>query len=99
MESSGASHLWASGAAYDPSVGQWSRVIAHQFVPSLVIEAERHWLDVGCGTGVLTRAILGSRLRVRSSGLIHQTGSWPMLAPKRLTLGPVRDSNRGCFAF
>jgi SAM-dependent methyltransferase len=56
--SSGAADVWASGAAYDPYVGRWSRLVARHFLPWLQIEPERRWVDVGCGTGVLTRAIL-----------------------------------------
>jgi SAM-dependent methyltransferase len=50
--------VWASGAAYEPYVGRWSRVVAREFLPWLGIEPERRWLDVGCGTGMLTRSIL-----------------------------------------
>jgi SAM-dependent methyltransferase len=58
VKSSGAADVWASGVAYEPYVGRWSRLVARQWVPWLKIEPERRWLDVGCGTGVLTRAIL-----------------------------------------
>jgi SAM-dependent methyltransferase len=53
-----AADVWASGAAYEPYVGRWSRLVARQFLPWLQIEPERRWLDVGCGTGILTRSIL-----------------------------------------
>src|SRR5262249_10546330 len=33
--------------------------VAREFLPWLHIEPDRLWLDVGCGTGMLTRAILG----------------------------------------
>lgn len=50
--------VWASGAAYEPYVGRWSRPVAHKFLEWLAIPAGSLWLDVGCGTGALTQAIL-----------------------------------------
>jgi SAM-dependent methyltransferase len=49
---------WASGAAYDPYVGRWSRLVAGEFVGWLAVAAGARWLDVGCGTGALTEAVL-----------------------------------------
>src|SRR4051794_12306782 len=49
---------WAIGAAYEPYVGRWSRLIAAEFLPWLGVDGGRRWLDVGCGTGELSRAIL-----------------------------------------
>jgi SAM-dependent methyltransferase len=49
---------WASGAAYDGYIGRWSRLVAPLFVDWLGLPEGLAWLDVGCGTGVLTRAIL-----------------------------------------
>lgn len=53
-----AQDVWASGVAYDPYVGRWSRLVARQFIEWLAIPAGRLWLDVGCGTGALTQMIL-----------------------------------------
>ncbi|MCL5996493.1 MAG: class I SAM-dependent methyltransferase [Chloroflexi bacterium] len=52
--------VWAGGAAYEPYVGRWSRLIAREFLSWLHVPAQGHWLDVGCGTGALSRAILDS---------------------------------------
>ena len=49
---------WASGAAYEPYVGRWSRPVARTFVEWLDVEPGRLWADVGCGTGALTKTIL-----------------------------------------
>ena len=49
---------WFSGAAYEPYVGRWSRLVAREFLAWLAIPAGRRWLDVGCGTGALSEAIL-----------------------------------------
>jgi len=49
---------WASGDAYEGYIGRWSRLVAPLFLDWLGVPEDRSWLDVGCGTGVLTRAIL-----------------------------------------
>jgi trans-aconitate methyltransferase len=50
--------VWVSGDAYEPYVGRWSRLVARQFLDWLALPPGRRWLDVGCGTGALTSAIL-----------------------------------------
>jgi SAM-dependent methyltransferase len=55
---SGRKDVWASGDAYEPYVGRWSRLVAREFVDWLGIPAGRRWLDVGCGTGALSSVIL-----------------------------------------
>jgi len=50
--------VWASGAAYEPYVGRWSRLVAHEFLHWLALPAGGRWLEVGCGTGALT-SVLG----------------------------------------
>jgi SAM-dependent methyltransferase len=50
--------LWASGEAYEPYVGRWSRLVAERFVDWVAVPAGRSWLDVGCGTGALTTTIV-----------------------------------------
>ncbi len=50
--------VWASGAAYDTYMGRWSRILAREFAGWLGLPAGIRWLDVGCGTGALSQAIL-----------------------------------------
>lgn len=50
--------VWASGTAYEPYVGRWSRLVAREFVLWLAIPPSGRWLDVGCGTGALIQTIL-----------------------------------------
>ena len=52
--------MWASGNAYEPFVGRWSRRIAREFIAWLALAAKSRWLDVGCGTGALTQTILAT---------------------------------------
>ena len=49
---------WSSGAAYEPYVGRWSRLVARDFLAWLAVPSGRRWLDVGCGTGALVQTIL-----------------------------------------
>ena len=49
---------WASGAAYEPYVGRWSRLVAREFLAWLAIRPGACWLDIGCGTGALSQTIL-----------------------------------------
>lgn len=44
--------------AYDGYVGRWSRVVAPLFITWVNAAPGSAWLDVGAGTGILTRAIL-----------------------------------------
>lgn len=50
--------VWASGEAYESYIGRWSRAVAREFLAWLDVPAGRAWLDVGCGTGALSRSIL-----------------------------------------
>lgn len=56
----GPQDVWASGAAYEPYVGRWSRLVAREFLAWLGVPPGSRWLDVGCGTGALTETILAA---------------------------------------
>jgi 2-polyprenyl-3-methyl-5-hydroxy-6-metoxy-1,4-benzoquinol methylase len=49
---------WANGNAYDAYMGRWSQAAARVFVQWLAPEPHLRWLDVGCGTGALSRAVI-----------------------------------------
>jgi SAM-dependent methyltransferase len=49
---------WAAGDLYEPFMGRWSRLAARLFVHWLAASPEIDWLDIGCGTGALTQAVL-----------------------------------------
>lgn len=50
---------WTNGEAYERYVGRWSRLVAPEFLSWLAVPPNRRWLDIGCGTGTLSREILG----------------------------------------
>src|SRR5438270_10444373 len=43
---------------YERFIGRWSRMLTPNFVRWLAVPLQGDWLDVGCGTGSLTEAIL-----------------------------------------
>ncbi|KQX08240.1 MULTISPECIES: class I SAM-dependent methyltransferase [unclassified Leifsonia] len=49
---------WRQGGAYDRYIGRWSSRVADLFLSGLDAAPGLRWLDVGCGTGALTEAIL-----------------------------------------
>jgi SAM-dependent methyltransferase len=49
---------WKLADAYEPYVGRWSRLVAREFLSWLDASPDLCWLDVGCGTGALSHAIL-----------------------------------------
>jgi len=65
---------WTDGDAYERFVGRWSRPVGAEFVRWLGVPPGREWIDVGCGTGALTSAILhgAAPLRVRGYDLSPQ---------------------------
>ena len=49
---------WRGGDLYEAYMGRWSRLVARAYVAWLDPPRAARWVDVGCGTGVLTRAVL-----------------------------------------
>ena len=49
---------WKAGDSYDFYMGRWSRKVAPLFLAWLEPKSGLDWLEVGCGTGALTAAIL-----------------------------------------
>lgn len=53
--------VWESGDNYVAYVGRWSRLVAADFLPWLAVAPHGRWLDVGCGSGTLSRGILDTQ--------------------------------------
>jgi SAM-dependent methyltransferase len=49
---------WEQGNPYEQYIGRWSRRVAPLFLSWLDLPAGKAWVDVGCGTGALSAAIL-----------------------------------------
>ena len=66
--------VWASGAAYEPYVGRWSRRVACEFLAWLDVSPQSRWLDVGCGTGALSQTILALASPTQIKGVDRSEG-------------------------
>jgi SAM-dependent methyltransferase len=73
-EPSGPADAWESGAAYEPYIGRWSRLVAREFVRRLAAPSGQRWLDAGCGTGALSAIILDVAEPVRVTGIDASEG-------------------------
>jgi SAM-dependent methyltransferase len=49
---------WSAGQSYEQYMGRWSREIAVKFLAWLGAPSRAAWVDIGCGTGALTQAVL-----------------------------------------
>jgi SAM-dependent methyltransferase len=61
-------------------MGRWSRLVAREFVTWLGVLPHARWLDVGCGTGALTEAIVSEADPAQVEGI----------DPSEDFLGPAR---------
>lgn len=66
--------MWDVGDAYEAYIGRWSRRVAAVFVGRLEVPTGRRWLDVGCGTGALTAAIVAGAAPARVVGVDPSAG-------------------------
>lgn len=58
MSKSAEFDAWSLGRNYEHYMGRWSRRVAEKFLAWLAPPRDAAWLEVGCGTGALTAAIL-----------------------------------------
>lgn len=65
---------WAAGDLYEPYVGRWSRLVAHEFLAWLEPPPMLDWIDVGCGTGALTETVLRDATPRSIKGVDPSTG-------------------------
>lgn len=68
------SDTWERGSPYEQYIGRWSRKIAPLFLAWLDLPAGKRWLDVGCGTGALSAAILDHCTPTRVVGVEPSEG-------------------------
>ncbi|MBW3589957.1 MAG: methyltransferase domain-containing protein [Actinobacteria bacterium] len=82
---------WLAGSAYERFMGRWSRALAVQFTSWVNLPAGLHWLDVGCGTGALTRAIVEA---MKPASVVACDPAAPLVDSARQQLQDVRVSFR-----
>jgi SAM-dependent methyltransferase len=80
-----ASPLWTSADAYERYVGRWSRRVAAELLTWLEPPSGLRWLDVGCGTGVLSEVVLDAASPAALTGVDRSTA---FLERARARLGP-----------
>jgi trans-aconitate methyltransferase len=66
---------WDDTKGYELYVGRWSRFISKDFIYWLKPDAGLEWLEVGCGTGALTSAIL-EKANPKQITAIDKSGSY-----------------------
>ena len=86
------SDTWERGDPYERYVGRWSRQVAPRFVAWLGVPPGRRWLDVGCGTGALSAAILD---QAAPAALTAVEPSGGFLETARRHLGPRAVLHQG----
>jgi SAM-dependent methyltransferase len=92
MDHKHVSDTWERGSPYERYVGRWSRQVAPLFLSWLDVPRGRRWLDVGCGTGALSAAILDRWSPSSVTGIDPSEG---FLATARENLGERAALHQG----
>lgn len=74
---------WQSGDPYEYYMGRWSKLVAEKFVDWLSPKSGLRWLDVGCGSGALSEAIV-NRHNPETVVAIDQSEGFVHTAQQRL---------------
>jgi SAM-dependent methyltransferase len=78
---------WQAGDSYDLYMGRWSRQVAPRFLDWLDAREGGDWLEVGCGTGALSAAILA---RYKPASLLAIDPSEGFIAKARANVPDAR---------
>ena len=65
---------WEQGDAYERFIGRWSSLVAIKFLDWLDLPGGLRWVDVGCGTGALSEAILDTQDPTSVNGVEPSAG-------------------------
>jgi SAM-dependent methyltransferase len=74
QDASLAKPVWLHADAYERYMGRWSRQVAPPFLRWLDRPAGQRWVDVGCGTGALSAAVLARCAPARVTGVDPSEG-------------------------
>ena len=74
---------WEHADAYELFIGRWSNLVAAEFLDWLNLPGGLRWVDVGCGTGALSEAIL-DRCNPTSVDGVEPSAGFVRAARKRL---------------
>jgi len=74
---------WESGDPYEHYMGRWSRLVAESFIEWLSPSSGLKWLDIGCGSGALSEAII-NKCEPASLTAIDHSEDFVRTAQKRL---------------
>ena len=74
---------WEYGETYQRFIGRWSDLVAVEFLDWLELPRGLRWVDVGCGTGALSEAIL-NRCDPTSVDGVEPSADFVRAALKRL---------------
>lgn len=80
---------WSSGDSYELYMGRWSRRIAERFLDLVAAKPGLDWVEVGCGTGALSSAILSRAAPARLTAVEPSAG---FLATARAAISDPRAS-------
>jgi ubiquinone/menaquinone biosynthesis C-methylase UbiE len=75
--------LWKAGDPYEQFMGRWSSLVAGEFLDWISPGHGLHWLDVGCGSGALSMAVM-QRFKPENLTAIDQSQGFVLSAQKRL---------------
>jgi SAM-dependent methyltransferase len=77
------SQLFADGEAYERLMGRWTRRAGDIFLDWLDIPANVRWLDVGCGNGAFTEALIARCAPVEVIGVDPSEGQLAFARTRR----------------
>lgn len=61
--------IFTDGAAYERTMGRWSRIVGREFLDWLDAPKGLRWLDVGCGNGAFTETLMSHAAPAHVSGI------------------------------